>query len=155
MNNKKSIKLPKPIRIVVLITLVSISCFLSLSAQSNDKNVAKIENSVTELYKAMVDKDKTILQDLTMDKLTYGHSSGTIENKAEYVDGVLNGAFQFTEITPMDQTISIVDKVGVVRHIFVAKGTNNGKPADVRIGCLLIFKKEGRWKLLARQAYKL
>ena len=155
MNNKKSIKLPKPIRIVVLITLVSISCFLSLSAQSNDKNVAKIENSVTELYKAMVDKDKTILQDLTMDKLTYGHSSGTIENKAEYVDGVLNGAFQFTEITSMDQTISIVDKVGVVRHIFVAKGTNNGKPADVRIGCLLIFKKEGRWKLLARQAYKL
>jgi len=149
MNNKKSLKLPMSIRTVVLLTLVSISCFLSLSAQSNDKNVAKIEKTVTELYKAMVDKDKTILQDLTMNKLTYGHSSGTIENKAEYVDGVLNGAFQFTEITPMDQTISITDKVGVVRHIFVAKGTNNGKPADVRIGCLLIFKKKGQWKLLA------
>ena len=155
MNNQKSIKLPMLFRPSVILALVSIFCFSTISAQSDDKNVAKIEKTVTELYKAMVDKDKAILQDLTMDKLTYGHSSGTIENKAEYVDGVLNGAFQFTEITPMGQTISIADKVGVVRHIFLAKGTNNGKPADVRIGCLLIFKKEGRWKLLARQAYKL
>lgn len=144
-----------PIRTAVLIIVVSISCFSSISAQSKDKNVAKIEITVTELYKAMVDRDKIILQDLTMNKLTYGHSSGTIENKAEYVDGVLNGAFQFTEITPVNQSISISGKVGVVRHIFDANGTNNGKPADVRIGCLLIFKKEGQWKLLARQAYKL
>ena len=143
------------IRKLVLITIVSIFCFSSLLAQSDDKNVAKIEKTVTVLYKAMVDKDKSLLEDLTLDKLTYGHSSGTIENKAEYVNGVLNGAFQFTAITPVDQSISISGKVGVVRHIFEAKGTNNGKPADVRIGCLLIFKKEGGWKLLARQAFKL
>lgn len=155
MNKKKFINSPMLLRTAVFITMVSIFCFSSLSAQNKDKNVAKIEETVAELYKAMVDKEKSILQNLTMDKLTYGHSSGTIENKAEYVDGVLNGAFQFTDIAPMDQTISIANKVGVVRHIFVAKGTNNGRPADVRIGCLLIFKKEGRWKLLARQAYKL
>ncbi len=155
MNNKKFINSPMLLRTAVLITMVSIFCFSSLSAQNKAKNVAKIEETVAELYKAMVDKEKSILQNLTMDKLTYGHSSGTIENKAEYVDGVLNGAFQFTDITPMDQTISISGKVGVVRHIFEAKGTNDGNPADVRIGCLLIFKKKGQWKLLARQAYKL
>ena len=138
-----------------ILTLVGIFCFSTLLAQSDDKNIAKIEKTVTSLYKAMVDKDKTKLQDLTMDELTYGHSSGTIENKAEYVDGVLNGAFQFTAIAPVNQSISLSGKVGVVRHIFEAKGTNNGKPADVRIGCLLIFQKEGGgWKLLARQAYK-
>ncbi len=142
--------------IPLLFLLLTIFCnSTNLIAQNNSDEVAKIENTVTQLYAAMVDKDKSVLQELTMEALTYGHSSGTIENQAQYVDGVLNGAFQFTEITPMDQTISITDKVGVVRHIFVAKGTNNGRSADVRIGCLLIFEKEGQWKLLARQAYKL
>lgn len=103
----------------------------------------------------MVEKDTAVLQELTMEKLTYGHSSGTIENQSEYVDGVLNGAFQFSSITPVDQTVSTSGDIGLVRHIFEADGTNNGNPAKVRIGCLLIFQKEGQWKLLARQAFKL
>lgn len=152
-------------RIIERTRLSNISlCFLIIflafqstnsSAQNKSNEVNKIEKTVTKLYQAMVEKDKNLLEELTMDKLTYGHSSGALESKAQYVDGVLNGAFQFTSITPMDQTVSVSDKVGIVRHIFVAEGTNNGKPADVRIGCLLVFKKEGQWKLLARQAYKL
>lgn len=127
----------------------------SLLAQSNEAEIDKIENTVTQLYAAMVEKDKAVLQELTMEKLTYGHSSGTIENQSEYVDGVLNGAFQFSSITPVDQTVSTSGDIGLVRHIFEANGTNNGNPAKVRIGCLIIFQKEGQWKLLARQAFKL
>ncbi|MFX0557245.1 nuclear transport factor 2 family protein [Maribacter sp. CXY002] len=123
--------------------------------QNSKGEIAKIENTVAQLYTAMVEKDKDILEDLTMEKLTYGHSSGCIENKPEYVDGVLNGAFQFSAINPVNQTVSASGDVGVVRHIFEADGTNNDKPAKVRIGCLLIFQKEGQWKLLARQAFKL
>ena len=128
----------------------------NLAAQNNQGEIAKIENTVTQLYKAMVEKNMNILEDLTAEKLTYGHSSGKIENKSDYVDGVLNGAFQFTSITPIDQTISISKDVGVVRHIFKGEGTNNGTPAKVNIGCVLIFQKDkDNWKLLARQAYKL
>lgn len=146
-----------------LISSISL-CFLfvimscnstSLLAQSNEAEIDKIENTVTQLYAAMVEKDTAVLQELTMEKLTYGHSSGTIENQSEYVDGVLNGAFQFSSITPVDQTVSTSGDIGMVRHIFEADGTNNGNPAKVRIGCLLIFQKEGQWKLLARQAFKL
>ena len=91
-----------------------------------------------------------------MESLTYGHSSGKIENKKEYVDGVLNGGFQFSSITPENQTITTSGKTGIVRHIFKGEGTNNGAPATVNIGCLLVFQKEGKqWRLLARQAYKL
>ncbi|MFC3973309.1 nuclear transport factor 2 family protein [Maribacter confluentis] len=125
-------------------------------AQNNKNEIAKIESKVKEIYTAMVVKDKDVLEDLTLEKLSYGHSNGKIENKSEYVDGVLNGSFQFTSITPIDQTISIVDDVGIVRHVFNGEGINNGMPAKVNIGCLLIFQKgNGNWKLLARQAFKL
>jgi hypothetical protein len=40
--------------------------------------------------------------------------------------------------------------------VFNGKGTNNGAPADVKIGILQVWqKKGGAWKLLARQAVKL
>ena len=125
-------------------------------AQTDNEDIDKIENAVTSLYTAMVKKEKDTLLALTMDNLTYGHSSGKIENQSEYVDGVMNGAFQFSSITPVDQTISTSGEVGVVRHIFKGEGTNNGAPATVNIGCMLVFQKQsGHWKLLARQAFKL
>lgn len=131
-------------------------CFSTvLIAQNKDSEVNKIDGAVSQLYEAMVDGNKDRLEELTMDSLTYGHSSGKIENKTEYVDGVLHGGFQFSSITPVDQTISISGKTGIVRHIFKGEGTNNGTPATVNIGCLLVFQKEGgQWRLLARQAYK-
>ncbi|KAA2218861.1 nuclear transport factor 2 family protein [Maribacter flavus] len=145
--------LSKVARGLTLITLLGLTSFIS--AQNRNKNVTEIEKAVTELYGAMVDKEKEVLEQLTSENLSYGHSSGALENKSEYVNGVLNGAFQFSSITQKEQTVAVTGNVGVVRHIFEAKGNNNGKPAEVRIGCLLVFKKEGRWKLLARQAYKL
>ena len=137
--------------------VLSILCnSTSLIAQNDEVEIAKIEHTVTSLYTAMVEKNRNVLEGLTMAKLSYGHSSGTIENKSEYVDGVLNGAFQFSSIAPENQTISIVEEIGIVRHIFNVEDTNNGTPAKVNIGCLLIFKKKNNnWKLLARQAFKL
>lgn len=132
-------------------------CFsTTLMAQKNTAEVKKIDDAVSQLYEAMVDRNKDKLEELAMESLTYGHSSGKIENKKEYVDGVLNGGFQFSSITPENQTITTSGKTGIVRHIFKGEGTNNGVPATVNIGCLLVFQKEGKqWRLLARQAYKL
>jgi len=139
---------------LVLGFMFSSSTFLM--AQIPNKEINQIENTVTSLYTAMVEKNKDSLTALTMENLTYGHSSGKIENKSEYMDGVMNGAFQFSSITPLDQTISTSGKVGIVRHIFKGEGTNNGAPTEVNIGCMLVFQKQGKhWKLLARQAFKL
>lgn len=130
----------------------------AIKAENKTKtNEAEVAAAVDQLYAAMVGKDKGTLENLTDKALTYGHSSGTIENKAQYVDAVVNGTFDFISIHPAEQRITFSDKkTALVRHIFEAKGINDGKPADVRIGVLMVFQKQkGNWKLLARQAYKL
>lgn len=124
-------------------------------AQTGDTDKKVLETKVTELYLAMVQKDKNTLENLTSETLTYGHSSGTIENKSEYVDAIMNGQFEFISIDPSDQTVSFSGDTAIVRHIFNAKGKNDGKAVDVRIGVLMVFQKHKEWKLLARQAYKL
>ncbi len=134
--------------------ILAFSTIIVFAQSNNDQQ--KLDTAVKELYRAMVDKDGKTLENLTAEDLTYGHSSGKIEDKTQYIDAVLNGTFEFGSIVPEEQNIYISGKTAIVRHIFVAEGTNDGEPANVRIGVMMTYQKQGgKWKLLARQAYKL
>jgi hypothetical protein len=100
----------------------------------------------------MISQDKSTLENLTADELSYGHSTGTIENKTEFVKNVLTGPTKFSSIDFTDQRIEITDDIGIVRDIAAYKGITNNAPLDIRIGLLMIWRKQGtNWKLLARQ----
>lgn len=133
-----------------------VGLFTALGHAQSNADRMQIEKQVGDLYVAMISKDGDRLRQLTDDKLSYGHSSGALENKEEYIGAVLTGPFDFFSIVPEEQTVTVSGDTGIVRHIFVAKGTQNGKDADVRIGVMMTWqKKNGTWRLLARQAYKL
>ena len=88
--------------------------------------------------------------------LSYGHSSGKVEDKAAFVEGLLKGPFDFQTIDITDQTIKLVGKTAIVRHIFSSKVLNKGNPDSLKLGILLVWKKQkGKWKLLVRQAVKI
>jgi hypothetical protein len=129
-----------------------LSC-LAAKAQSQNKD---IESSIDALNKAMISQDKTILENLTAEELSYGHSTGAVENKSEFEKNVLNGTVKFSSIENTNQQIGLADNVAIVRCVSAIKGTNNGAVLDIRIGILMIWQKQGaNWKLLARQGYKL
>ena len=105
----------------------------------------------------MISVDRPVLEKLTMDELSYGHSTGAIEDKTLYIKNILAGSPKFSEISNTDQTVSIAGDNAIVRDISTIKGTRpDGTPLDIKIGVLMIWKKTGGdWKLLARQGYKL
>lgn len=113
--------------------------------------------AVEQLRSAMINAEKTILENLTAEKLSYGHSSGVVDDKKAFVDKIVSGASDFVTIDLAEQTISISDKIAVVRHVFNAKTDDAGKgPGEVHLKILLIWQKQkGGWKLLARQAVRI
>jgi len=131
-------------------------CFLTcvnVDAQSSKKD---IEASVDALNKASIAQDKQALEKLTMDELSYGHSTGVVENKTTYVKSILSGPVKFIQIDNGDQTIELAGDDAIVRAICSIRGTRDGAPLDLKIGILMVWKKTGtEWKLLARQGYKL
>jgi len=138
-------------------SLLAVFVFYVLTAcgQTSEAS-AQVEIKVDALYKAMVEKDEATLKNLTAEDLSYGHSSGNLEDKAQFIEAVMNGPFDYLSITPEDQKIILSGDVALVRHIFITNALNDGKPAEVRIGNLMTFQKQnGQWKLLGRQAYKL
>ena len=130
--------------------------FFNAIALAQTKDEKAVAGAVEQLRMAMINGDKTVLEKLTDEKLSYGHSSGHIDDKKEFVEKLVSGASDFVTIDLSEQTISISEKVAIVRHTLNAKTNDGGKPAEVHLKVLLIWQKEkSGWKLVARQAIKI
>ena len=140
-------------KIVYLFVIFSVFT-ITVKAQSAEET--KVATAVQTLNKAIVDADKNILESLTANELSYGHSGGKIENKTQFVAALTSGNVDFISIDIADQTVQVAGKNATVRHTFTAKIISDGKNIDLKIGSLMVWQKQkGKWKLLARQGYKL
>lgn len=111
--------------------------------------------AVEALRKALIDPDKATLDKLTMNELSYGHSSGLIQDKTAFEEALLSGASDFVSIELSDQTMRVVGNTAWVRHKLSAVTNDGGKPGEAHLSVLLIWmKQKGQWRLLARQAVK-
>ena len=137
----------------ILLFLSFILSVYVLNAQS--KKEVGVQDAVKQLTAAMISGEKTELETVASDRLSYGHSGGHVEGKTEFVEKIASGKSDFVTIDITEQTIDIIGKTAVVRHMFNATTNDGGKPGTVKLKVLLIFQKEnGAWKLLARQAVK-
>lgn len=137
------------------LTLIFFLASLSLLAQKKEEQA--VADAVKQLNQAMIDGNNMTLDQLTSEKLSYGHSSGLVEDKNTYITSIIDGTFGFASIDLTDQTIEVVDNVAIVRHKFSAATDDKGRqPGSVRLSVLQIWQKQkGKWCLLARQATKL
>lgn len=123
-------------------------------AQSKDE--AAVATAVESLRKAMLDADKGNLEKFTAPELSYGHSSGKIETKAEFVEALASGKSDFVSIDLSNQTIKMAGNTAIVRHVLTGTTNDNGVAGNVKLAILTIWQKQkGEWKLLARQAVRL
>jgi ketosteroid isomerase-like protein len=140
-------------KIFLLLVIVS---GLAVGAKAQGKEETQVANAVENMRKAMISGNKADLENVASDNLSYGHSSGKLQNKAEFVEAIVSKASVFVTISLTEQTIKVSGNTAIVRHILDAQTNDGGKPGTTKLGVLLVFFKEhGEWKLLARQAYKL
>lgn len=138
----------------LIIQIVLLALIMPAAAQTA-KEIAVAE-TVEKLRKAMIDADVGMLDKLTAEKLSYGHSGGALDDKKIFVEKIISGKSDFVTLEFKDQTISVNKNVAIVRHKLDAVTNDNGKPGEVHLNVLLVWQKQhGYWKLLARQAIKI
>lgn len=109
--------------------------------------------AVENLRKAIIAADKAALDKIALPELTYGHSTGRLENKAEFIEALVSGKSGFSEIEVTGETISVVNNIALVRHIF--HGTQRKESNKVKMGILTVWmQQQDQWKLVARQSVK-
>jgi ketosteroid isomerase-like protein len=127
------------------------------SAQNshNSKDEAEVIAQVERFRQALIDPDAKELAALTSKNLSYGHSSGTIQDQATFIDKLVNGDSDFVSVEFQNQTVEITANVAIVRHNLAAHTKGEGVEKDIKIGVMLVWQKEkNKWLLIARQAYK-
>lgn len=139
-----------------LLLLFFVVTGLAAGAKAQTKDETDVAAAVENMRKAMISGVKADLENLASENLSYGHSSGKIQNKAEFVEAIVNKSSVFVTINLSNQTIKVTGKTAIVRHILTAQTADGGKPGNITLGIMLVFVKEhGKWMLLGRQAYKL
>jgi len=126
------------------------------ASTSEDANTgAAVADAVSRLNHAMEDADSAALYALTSPKLTYGHSSGKVEDQQTYISNILNGNSDFVKITITDQQIIMDGATAIVRHQLSATTNDRGQPGEVQLKIMLVWQlQDTGWTLIARQAVK-
>jgi ketosteroid isomerase-like protein len=131
-------------------------CLVSPLLAAGDNDAEILAQKVSELRQAMIDADAKALKALSSPALSYGHSSGIIEDQAAFVEKIASGKSDFASMDLSEQSITVSGDTALVRHILNADIKDGGTPNTIKLGVLLVWQKQrGEWKLLARQAFKL
>lgn len=150
-NNMISRTIRKKNYSLLMLALLSFTLVQTAFAQ----NQKELENTLEEFRLAYINPDESALLRLISKDLTYGHSSGAIENQTEFIEALVNGPTKYLTLATSDQTIQFVDNIALVRQNFLADIKNGENQSKLNLGVLLVWKKEkSGWQLLARQGFK-
>lgn len=134
--------------------LLTISLLLIYSCASAQKTSGGVEAAVYAYNKALIAKDTTALNDLMHASVSYGHSNGWIEDKAQQKANLFNGTIIYHKIDQPELQVVLAGKVATVRGngmFDVDYKENKHIVFDLHVMQTWIWKK-GRWQLLNRQS---
>jgi len=126
------------------------------SADAEGPDEAAVTQSVEIMRKAILEADQAGLAQVTSEHVSYGHSDGRVQNKAEFIQGVVGRKQVVKTLTFPELKVAVVGDAAIVRHIYLSDSELDGKATTTRIGAVHVWHKEsGAWKLLARQGFRL
>ncbi|WP_263263142.1 nuclear transport factor 2 family protein [Pseudomonas sp. RIT-PI-S] len=137
----------------LLLGLVCLYAGMVAAAQPTSEQ--EVAEAVGKLTQAMWHKDIPQLQALTADNLSYGHSSGNIQDKQAFIADIETGRSGFDRLEMLNQTITLSGDTALVRNHFSADAVNSGKKVPTEIENFQVWQKQhGKWLLIGRQAFR-
>jgi hypothetical protein len=137
---------------MICLGVLSLAC---LSAVAETANEASVDAAVQRLNAAMIGANAQEMKALTSEALSYGHSNGRVQDQAAFIETIASGATRYRRIDLSKSVTTLAGDEAIVRDHFSGTVESAGKVTDVDFDQLMIWqKRDGVWKLLARQGYK-
>ena len=130
------------------------------SAVAAGAPASKAEGEVTAAMeafkKAYMSADKAALEKLTAADLSYTHSNGKVETKAEFIAAATSGRTKVEAMDISDATIRVHGNTALYQAKIMIKNNAGGTVTPVTLNILHVWiKGPGGWQLAARQAVRL
>jgi hypothetical protein len=137
----------------LIILLIGLSQLLSF-AQENSPKQTEVMMRMLVLRNALINKDSVALDDVLASDVSYGHTSGLIQTKAQLIRSVVSKEQDYKNIIPSDMNIRIYDNTAVVTMKSTVIMNYQGKPLNMDMYITLVWIKKNKWQLVARQSVK-
>jgi ketosteroid isomerase-like protein len=137
---------------MICLALLSLVC-MSAMAQSADE--AGVSAAVQRLDAAMLAADADGMKAVTSDALSYGHSNGAVQDQKVFIETIVSGGTKYRRIDLSNTKTTLAGDDAIVRDHFSGTVESGGKVSEVDLEQLMVWqKRDGVWKLIARQGYK-
>ncbi|MCS6805026.1 MAG: nuclear transport factor 2 family protein [Acidobacteriota bacterium] len=121
---------------------------LKMSAAEEAVRMAQIRR-----FEAMMRGQVKLLERLLDDDLTYTHSSGIVDTKADLLHSLQAGAIRYDSIEADDIQIRLYGQTAVVTGQARMKVRRQGQPLDFRVRFTEVYvKRNNQWLLIAWQS---
>jgi hypothetical protein len=135
-----------------ILTLLSVS---GISAQKKYVADQKLITTIKEFHQALVQANVTSINQQTDKALSYGHSNGWVETKAELLQNLETKLITYSSYKEDSISTTIHGNTANVRFNAAIAATMNGKEETFYLKVLEVWNKKGnRWVLFARQSVK-
>ena len=127
--------------------------FIAFAKAQTDEE--KLVTTVKEFHQALVNKNTVSINQQTDKALSYGHSNGWVETKADMIKDLETGYISYQAIKEDSIAVSMNAAIANVRFVADITATMKATTTTFHLKVLEVWVKKGkRWVLFARQAVK-
>ena len=134
------------------LTIILLFISLFVKAQTDEE---KLTVTLKEFHQALVKKNTVGINQQTDKALSYGHSNGWIETKADMMKNLETGYMNYNNYKEDSIVITMNGAMANVRFVADIAATLNGNNGNYHLKVLEVWVRKGkRWLLFARQAVR-
>ena len=140
---------------ITLLIIAIAGIFMIAAGQEDPDAQMQVMVKMQALRSSLLSKDSAGLSKILADDVTYGHTNGLIQSKAQLIRSIMSGDQDYKTIEPTDMHIRVYGKAAVATtksHVIVIYG---GQTLDLNMFVTITWiKGKDDWKIVARQAVK-
>jgi hypothetical protein len=138
---------------ISLTAVLLLAAIVSSAAEPSAAVKDAVMNAETAWKTAVLKGDRSALERLLSDDLSYTHSSAKTQSKGEFIQDVTGGAFSYKAIEFENAQMRQYGSVVVITHAVVITTVQTGTS---HLYLTEVWAKEqGRWQMASRQATKI
>jgi Domain of unknown function (DUF4440) len=133
-------------------------CFLFVTVFSFAQvDSVSLKEAMSNLDKALINKDEKTLTQLLNADVSYGHSNGWVQTKTDIINDLKSGKLSYDKLENISEGIvAINNNWATVRTTTNAEAKMNGNVIQLKLHILEVWlKTKNGWQLIARQGVKL
>ena len=135
--------------------IFTIALFFTSLIVAAQTDSAKLSATMKEFHRALVDGNTISINQQTDKMLSYGHSNGWIETKADMIKNLETSYMNYNSIKEDSIKLMINGNMANVRFVADINAILNGTVGNFHLKVLEVWVRKGkRWMLFARQAVK-